>query len=49
MNVDIDFCGVRHLLKALVQADVCTIPEAKQIARRIAVQMGASLIFSVNF
>ncbi len=48
MNVDIDFCGVCHLLKALVDADICTVSEAKRIARRIAAQLGANLIFFMD-
>ncbi len=48
MNVDIDFCGICRLIKALVEADICTILEAKRIARRIAAQTGASIILSMD-
>ncbi len=48
MNVDIDFCGICRLLNALVDANICTVFEAKRIARRIAAQTGANFILSMD-
>ncbi len=46
-NVNVDFCGIIFLLRQLVQSGNCTEKEAKNIASRIAVKMGADIIISL--
>lgn len=43
-NVNIDYCGVIHILWYLVAMEVCTEKEARKIADRIATQYGADII-----
>lgn len=43
-DVNIDMCGIRNLLKLLTQGGF-TEAEIRKIEARIAVQMGATIIF----
>lgn len=45
MNPNIDYCGVLTLLRQLVAAGACTKPEAKQIARKVAIDIGVDAPF----
>lgn len=45
-NANLDYCGVVNLLRQLLKKGVCTEPEAKKIAFKIAVTYGADIIIS---
>lgn len=42
---NLDYCGIVFMLRRLVAAQVCTEKEAKNIAARIAADMGADIHF----
>ena len=46
-NANVDYCGILTLLHALLKQKLCTEPEAKKIAARIAVQYGVDIIISL--
>ena len=43
-NVNVDFCGIRNLLRLLEQNSFSKA-EVKNIAARIAAQTGATIVF----
>ncbi len=43
-NVNVDMCGIRNLLK-LLETQGFTETELRKIEARIAVQLGATIIF----
>lgn len=45
MNPNIDYCGVLTLLRQLVAAGACTNTEVKQIARKVARNLGVDAPF----
>lgn len=45
MNTNIDYCGVLNLLRQLVAVGACTNTEAKQIARKVARNLGVDAPF----
>lgn len=45
MNPNIDYCGVLTLLWQLVAAGTCTNTQAKQIARKVAKNIGVDAPF----
>ena len=47
-NANIDFCGVIMLLRALKKAGRLTDNELQRIANRVATQIGADIIISVE-
>ena len=44
---NIDYCGIVSLIRGLLQRKLCTAEEAKKIAARIAVQLGADIILNI--
>ena len=46
-EANIDYCGIIMILRQLIRNELCTIEEAKKIAARISVQIGADIIISV--
>ena len=46
-NANVDYCGIITLLRTMLKQKLCTEPEAKRIAARLAVQYGADIIISL--
>ncbi len=44
-SANLDYCGIVKLIRALVDANACTEAEARKVARRIAAQIGADILF----
>jgi len=47
MNLTVEYCGILHLLRQLIDAGAFTYPEAKRIAARIAQQSGIEPLISL--
>jgi|GEM_PF-242602 len=43
-NADVDYCGIVKMLQALVDGELCSKSEARNIAARLAVRYGATII-----
>ena len=47
MNLTVEYCGILHLLRQLIDAGAFTYPEAKRIAARIAQGIGVEPLISL--